>query len=156
VLLFSLLTTFQSEAQAILRQSIGSYGTSISPNGMLVGQTAGQPYFTVGYYSSEVNIRPGFQQPSQFNLEEISSTFDLKLNVYPNPAVHSITIESPEVIKVGQLLVLDINGRPILKETINDLKSYQMNCEEWSRGFYTITLYDDQNHSFTSKLIINK
>jgi len=155
-LLGMVFIAMQSEAQTIIRQSIGSFGTSTHTEGMLLSQTVGQPYFTSGFYSGEVNIRPGFQQPSNFSLELVNSTFNLTLNVYPNPAVHSITIVSPEVIKVGQLLVLDINGRLILKETINDLKSYKMNCEEWSNGFYTITLSDSQKHRYTSNLIISK
>jgi len=148
--------TLQSEAQTIKRQSIGSYGSSTLSEGVLIRQTIGQPYFTAGYYGDEMGIRPGFQQPPNFSLVLINSTFNFSLDVYPNPAAYSVTIESSDVINNALLQVVDMNGKQILNEKVAELKSYLINCELWSSGFYFITLYDEQQNKYSSKLIITK
>ncbi|MBN4051185.1 T9SS type A sorting domain-containing protein [bacterium AH-315-M05] len=153
VLLFA---TLQSEAQTIKRQNIGSYGSSTFSEGVLIQQTVGQPYFTAGYYGDEMNVRPGFQQPPNFSLVLINSTFNFSLDVYPNPAAYSVTIESSDVINNALLQVVDMNGKLILNEKVAELKSYLINCELWSSGFYFITLYDEQQNKYSSKLIIAK
>jgi len=151
-----LFVTLQSEAQTIKRQSIANYGSSTFFEGVLIRQTIGQPYFTAGYYGNEMKIRPGFQQPPNFSLELINSTFNLSLNVYPNPAAYSVTIESSDVINDAILQVVDINGKLILKEKVPELRSYLISCEAWPNGFYFVTLYDKHQNKYSSKLIIAK
>lgn len=146
-----------SNAQSIQRQSIGSAGTGVIADGITVTQTVGQPYSTVGYSNDEFSIHPGFQQSNQImNVVLINSTFNLHLNVYPNPAVYSVNIVSDGVINNASLQVIDISGKLIVNEKIAEMRSYQINCETWQNGVYIITLSDEKNNKYSSKLVINK
>lgn len=146
-----------AKAQSIKRQSIASNGSSALIDGVSVQQTIGQPYFTAGFYNDEFSIHPGFQQSNLLmNVELINSTFDLRLNIYPNPAVYSVNIVSDIIINNASLQVTDISGKLILNEKIAKLKNYQINCETWQNGLYTITISDAKNNKYSSKLIITK
>ena len=151
----SLFSMLQSEAQVIRRQSIGGYGSGMV-DGVLVQQTTGQPYATTAFYSNEISVRPGFQQPSKYVLETIHSNLTISLNVYPNPATSSVTIQSPEAITNALIQVRDMDGNLVLNEKVAELKTYWINSETWQKGFYFINLYDGQNNMYSSKLIISK
>lgn len=151
----SFFSTLQSEAQAIRRQSIGGYGSDMI-DGVLIQQTAGQPYATTAFYSNEISVRPGFQQPSKYTLELIHSDLTISLNVYPNPATSSVTIQSPEAISNALIQVRDMDGNLLLNEKVAELKTYVINSETWQKGFYFINLYDGLNNKYSSKLIISK
>ena len=151
----SFFATLRSEAQAIRRQSIGGYGSAMV-DGVLIQQTAGQPYATTTFYSTEISIRPGFQQPSKYALELIHSAPNIRLSVYPNPATSSVTIESPEAITNALIQVRDMDGNLLLNENVAELKTYLINSETWQKGFYFINLFDGQNNKYSSKLIISK
>lgn len=157
IVIVLLFVTFQSKAQSVQRQSIASSGTYMLVNGILIRQTVGQPYSTIAHYGKEISYRPGFQQPSNFSLKLINSTFsNLSLNVYPNPAAYSVTIESSEVINDALLQAVNMNGKLILNEKVGKLKTHSINCNTWDNGAYFITLYDKQNNKYSSILIINK
>lgn len=150
----SVFATLQIKAQSIKRQSIASNGSSALIDGISIQQTIGQSYFTAGYYDNETGLRPGFQQFSKFRLKSIQSTY-LNLNVYPNPAAYSVTIQSEDIIKDVLLQVTDLQGKLIFTETIAELATYHINCESWQNGIYFITLCNKKN-KYSSKLIITK
>ncbi len=155
--LILLFAVSESVAQSVQRQSIASTGTYMYSNNILIQQTIGQPYSTTTFYSKEVGFRPGFQQPSNFSLELIESTFqNINLRVYPNPAVYTVTIESSKTINDAVLQVVDMNGKLILNEKISEMKTHNINCNTWVNGVYFITLTNSQNNKCSSKLIINK
>jgi len=146
----------QSEAQSIKRQSIASNGSSASINGITFQQTTGQSYSTVGYHGKEMSLRPGFLQLSNFSLESSNSTFHLNLSVYPNPAVYAVLIKSPEGIKNALIRVNDLNGRQLVYEKVAELETFTINCETWPDGCYFISISDNQNNTYFSKLVITK
>lgn len=154
VILFFIVS--QGEAQSVKRQTIGSACSSNTIDGVSVEQTIGQPYFTGAYYDNNLGLRPGFQQLSKIQVESIHSTLKLHLNVYPNPASYSVTIQSSDTIKSGLVQVMDINGKIILEEKVNQVDTYSINCESWQSGSYYMSLYDEQNNKYTAKLIITK
>ena len=148
--------TIGSKAQSIQRQSISSTGTYNQTDGVLIQQTIGQPYATGGYYANDLVLRPGFQQFSNIKLELIRPPAEFSLNVYPNPVIQSVTIESREVIDQAFIQVTDLNGRITIKENVADLRTHVINCNEWPNGIYFITLYNKNKNIFSSKIIKSK
>lgn len=152
-----ILLPLTSSAQAIKRQSISSYGSSVITENVLIGQTAGQSYHTevsaVGF-----TVSSGFQQPHLFSLKEIGDPVfrTLDVQVYPNPASHSITISSEKEIEQSIIRVSDINGKYLLSEKVPGLLSHTMNCSSWANGVYLITIQDAQKNTKTLRLIISK
>lgn len=158
---FLCIAITQGNAQSIQRQSIGICGANMVSEGFLVKQTIGQPYATNTYYQNGIGFRPGFQQPSGLKAQSSLIARDLvqsKLNlkVYPNPATNSVSIQSLDLIDNGMLRVLDSSGRLILKEEISALKNHSIDCGKWPKGLYLITVSDEQNASYSSKLLITK
>lgn len=150
----------QGNAQTIQRQSIGICGANMVSDGMLVKQTIGQPYAANTYYQNGIGFRPGFQQPSGLHAQSSIIARDLvqsKLNlkIYPNPAANAVTIQSTD-FKNGELKVMDSSGRLIVKESVSELKNHSIDCGKWPNGLYLITISDEQNISYSSKLIITK
>ena len=152
------LATINASGQSIKRQSIGACGTNMLAEGALVKQTVGQPYATTAAYGADVSFLPGFQQPNsiQVSTQKNSAYAFQTISVYPNPATHQIKISSRETIKNGTLKVFDSKGRVLLNERIAALDHYSLNCESWDSGFYMISIVDEQNQKFSSKLIITK
>lgn len=153
-----LLTAIEAAAQNVQRQCISTTGTSAITveEGVVVLQTVGQPYSTAAYYDSDLGHRPGFQQYSKLNLEQLSSTFRIVVNLYPNPASEAVTIESQEAIRNASLTVTDMSGKTILQEKFGELHTHTIDCAEWANGVYFIILSDDQNSRSSSKLIVSK
>lgn len=155
---FCFVITFQSTAQSIRRETVASIGSySFGDNDkILVRQTIGQPYATKPVHGNNFFYNSGFQQ-TFMKLESIDSDMKLiKLNVFPNPATYSVVIESNEALKDALILVTDMSGQIILKQTVAELKSFQINCSSWTSGIYCINLSDKENHRYSSKLIITK
>jgi hypothetical protein len=142
---------FQGFSQTLQRQCIGSGGSHMITNGMLIQQTVGQPYSTNTNYSDGVSYRPGFQQPI-YKVDLIHST--INLNVFPNPATNWVTINSSKTLKDAHIRIVEIAGKLLLEETIAEFKSYTFNCENWLNGTYVISLVDSKGKSYSSKLII--
>lgn len=146
----------QSKAQTLQRQGIGSAGNLILADGILVQQTIGQPYATVGYRDDAITFLPGFQQSSNLKTEFVHSELRVKVDVYPNPAASGFSVESAAAIRNALVQVVDMHGKVMLNEKVDELKSYAVNCEAWPSGLYLITVSDRQNRKHATKLIINK
>jgi len=148
--------TLQSDAQIVLRQSIASISSSGGVSGVRIHQTVGQSYFTSGYYGNQMAIRPGFQQPSHFDLSAEFTGLELQVEVYPNPAISSFTMRSVAIMDNATVKVTDLKGKLILEKKFSSFQSYAVNCENWRNGLYIITLYDEHQNKNAYKLIINK
>ncbi len=140
-------------AQSLKRQCVASAGSLISANGAAVQQTIGQPYGASTYYSDETRFNPGFQQPV-FRIETIKSTINAA--IFPNPASNKITIETNVQLENVTLQIIDLNGKLVLNEKINEFKSYTIYCGNWANGAYLIILSDSKNDLYSSKLIISR
>lgn len=149
------LLVFLSEAgaQTLKRESVSSSGSSVIINGASLQQTIGQPYGTNSNYGNKTRFNPGFQQPV-FRIETIKTTINAK--VFPNPASNQVTIETLKMLENVLVQIMDMNGKLVLNEKLNEFSSYAINCSDWSNGMYLITLSDAKSDLYSSKLIISR
>ena len=140
-------------AQSIQRQCIGSGGNYMFTNGTLIQQTVGQPYTTLNRYEDNITYRPGFQQPV-FKVKLIRT--NIKMDVYPNPATNWVTLKSTKTLMNVQIQLVEITGKIIVNQSIEEFQTHTINCEEWGNGMYIISLADNANNSYSSKLVILK
>jgi len=149
---------FYNQAQSIKRQCISSYGAIVNANSFTIEQTVGQPYNTTACYENKTSVLQGFQQPNVFKVEDINNENEknLNLNVYPNPANYSITIQSEELIENSIIRITDLNGKLILFEQPALFMKHNIDCKSWENGIYIITISDTNKNESSLKLIINK
>ena len=143
----------KTQAQSLQRQGIGSAGSYVYAEGTLIQQTVGQPYSTNTRYDDNLTYRPGFQQPI-FKVNLIRTT--INLDVFPNPATNWVTLKSTKTLSDVKIQVVDIAGKLIVNQQVDEFNSYTINCEEWPNGIYVISVADNGNNSYSSKLIILK
>lgn len=141
------------QAQTLKRQCIASTGSYVSENGTTIQQTIGQPYGTTSYYSNTTRFNPGFLQPV-FRIENIKTS--INATIFPNPTSNQITIETTIILENVVVQIVDINGKLLLNKKIDELKSYTIDCSDWSSGAYLISLSDSKNALYSSKLIITR
>jgi len=149
---------YSNQAQSVKRHCISSYGAIVTTNDASFEQTVGQPYSTAISFGNTTAILQGFQQPVVLKVETINSELlkVLNVNVYPNPAAVSVTIQSNGVIDNAIVRVTDINGKLILSEQVIQLQIYDINCAAWESGIYIITVSDKNQNISTNKLTVNK
>ncbi|MBN2611274.1 MAG: T9SS type A sorting domain-containing protein [Bacteroidales bacterium] len=147
-----------SQAQSVKRQCISSYGTTGSINGIIIMQSAGQPYNTYAASDIATEILPGFQQPVAYSVTVTSPGLakGLNLDIFPNPAVNSVTIQSAEVIEKAIFEVTDLQGRTILFERPVRFLSHQLDCSGWGKGIYIIAVSSEDQGRASFKLTITK
>lgn len=145
-------------AQTIERQSISSYGTSSTVEGITIQQTVGQPYYTSAYSDKEITISPGFQQSILVIANTLADnmTNNFSLSVYPNPVVNSVSVRIPQELNTAAVQVCDMSGKVYFNEKITNSTTSSINCSEWPNGLYLITLIDSNQNTYSSKFIINK
>lgn len=154
--LFLLAFTFivyTTEAQTIIRSSINCVGSANTNESLHVQQSTGQPHGTKSFYSNKIESRPGFIQPSQIWVEQIRNTFELEMNVYPNPSTSQVFFKLNENLEDVVLSVVDQKGKMIFQEEIQSLRDYTLNCNDWMNGYYFIHIKDEAGNSYQSKLI---
>lgn len=146
------------QAQSVKRQCVSSYCTIVNANYASLEQTAGQPFNTTISYGQKTSILPGFQQTLVFTKASAEPYLmnDLKIIVYPNPATHSIVIQTPEALNKPVISVYDINGKVVWLDTPEEFVTYPINCESWSDGMYILKISDKNLNIYSTKLIINK
>ncbi|MFO7657006.1 MAG: T9SS type A sorting domain-containing protein [Bacteroidales bacterium] len=156
--LILLVIPLHNQAQTVKRQCISSYGASGSINGITFLQSAGQPYNTYAAADIVTAILPGFQQPVAYTVSVTSQALvkGLNLNIFPNPAVNSVTIQSAVTIENATLEVTDLQGRNVLFERPARFLSRQLECSEWEKGVYLISVSTKDQGRVTFKLTITK
>jgi len=149
---------FANHAQSVKRQCISSYGAIATYDSTTFEQTVGQPYNTTASYESNTSVLQGFQQPVVFKVENINSVYikGMDINIYPNPANYSITIQSKDSIENSLIQVMDMNGKLIMSDRITLPQTYNISCDAWENGTYIITISDINLNKSSLKLIINK
>lgn len=153
-----LLLPLYNYGQTIERQSISSYGSSVSVAGVYISQTGGQSYNTTNESHGNAMVLQGFQQSGNFILK-ISEPFDsdnLSMNLYPNPATHIVTISSNKYMDGYCVKISDSQGKTMLKDKLDGATQYYVNCDQFDNGIYFITVSNATRNSQTLKLIITK
>ena len=147
------LIGYTSQGQSIKRQSIACIGSSNLVGHVLVQQTAGQPYATGGYYAENVVVLPGFQQSNQLTVEINQTLAKVEMQVWPNPAVSSVSIVTMESISNATIKITDINGRNVSQEHFENLNSHVVDCQQWPEGIYIMQVISGGKNVFSSKII---
>jgi hypothetical protein len=153
IFLFLFIYHTNVSAQSLKRECVASTGSSTTTDGTSIQQTIGQPYGTAPNYSNNIKFTPGFQQPI-YKIEVIKSTINVSL--FPNPTSERVTIQAASPLENVTVQIIDMNGKLLLNEKINELKSYTINCSNWANGVYVITLSDSKNDLYSSKLVISR
>jgi hypothetical protein len=66
------------------------------------------------------------------------------VRVYPNPAVDLVTIEINGPLDGASMNVIDVNGRVVLKETLQTMK-HTLDLSEFPNGLYTVSIRQDRS-----------
>ncbi len=83
---------------------------------------------------------------------EVNYIYKSKLNVYPNPSSDNlINIELPDNIRKGTVAIIDISGKEIFSEELNNER---VDISKLSKGNYIITLKSNDK-LFTGKFVKN-
>ncbi|MDH5610380.1 MAG: T9SS type A sorting domain-containing protein [Cyclobacteriaceae bacterium] len=143
-----------TQAQSIARQSINASGSSSYVDGFIFRQTIGQPYATRVSDEGKRTVRPGFQQPAYFKIQNIESSLEMDILVYPNPATSMLYLKSTSVIPDGMLTITDIQGNIIVSRKFDQDQTLQVPCNLWVNGIYFLKISNGNTKSFTSKIII--
>lgn len=145
-------------SQGVARQSINTLGSSSTVNGINYQQAVGQPYQTQTGSLSSSDVRPGFIQSSSMKIESIvnETDRDINMNVYPNPAKESFTVQSDENYENVSIRVVNSIGEVVEQLNVKDFRTHNVNCSSWQNGTYFITVMNEKGEKSTSKLIITK
>lgn len=149
---------FNNYGQTIKRQCISSYAASPVSGQLIISQTAGQSYNTGAGNQKSKSVFAGFQQADAFAIEVIESNqnFDLNVKVFPNPAVHSVTISNDKPMGDFNITIADSYGKIIDTHPLPEAANYELNCDKLSNGIYFIILSDKLLNKQTLKLVISK
>lgn len=143
-------------SQAIVRQSINSYGGSSQiKESIVIEQSVGQPHQTETEDGVD-NVRPGFIQSRTFNVESDSESNTLAGKVYPNPAIESFTLQLEENVNAATIRISNTMGSLIEEMDLKDFRSHNFNSSNWDNGTYLISLVSANGKVFKSRLIISK
>jgi len=87
----------------------------------------------------------------------ISANNSLQFNVYPNPATSTINIDFDGEVEKATVNFMDIMGRLIFTNTINNLSSRQMeiNISHLEQGIYFVEITANEIQNKVKKIIIN-
>ncbi|TYB80196.1 S8 family serine peptidase [Bizionia saleffrena] len=117
----------------------------------LVRESASQyttPDYFLGYGIPDLSLA----LQTGLSVEEV--TFNTsKIQVYPNPAKHTVFVKLPTEIKKAQIKLYSVLGRKVLDAKINTTQS-KLNVEQFSKGMYLLKI-EAETYSKTIKLIIN-
>ncbi|MEX1003547.1 MAG: T9SS type A sorting domain-containing protein [Crocinitomicaceae bacterium] len=142
-----------ASGQSIKRQSIGSIGTTYHSENITIQQSVGQVYNT--YRTDGSATFPGFIQPLTYKSSAESTKVVNQLFVYPNPASSSVQLNLDHRISGAEISVYDQVGRTVYFEKVGEISTYELDCSSWSNGLYIISVKDDSDHLYKSKLIVN-
>ena len=70
-----------------------------------------------------------------------------RINVWPNPTSSELNILLNQRSGNVRLIVVDITGRVVHKESYNSTEVISLSTAEWSTGFYVIQIEQDQQVS---------
>lgn len=77
--------------------------------------------------------------------------------VFPNPATNNINISLNDRVKNGaEIIIFDLNGQVVYRETINNKATTQINVSNLSQGLYQLVVNNNGQLSRPEKLAIIK
>ena len=154
VLIYSLPVAY---SQSMQRSTVGNSGSShqVISNGKtyFVSQSIGQASVNGTSIKKGHAILQGFQQPPFFSVDQRYVDGDLKATIFPNPFQQSVFISFKELIENDvSVIIHDISGRFILKETFSASQLISLPLSNTSDGEYILNIITGNMH-LTSILI---
>lgn len=73
-------------------------------------------------------------------------------SLYPNPTSSSFTISNSTTVLIKEIQLFDVTGKLVLTKDISENQTIQ--TSSLSKGMYTVTLLDNNNKRYNSKLVI--
>jgi hypothetical protein len=142
-------------AQDVIRENIGSNGTSKTINNIYFNQSIGQQSALNGTVTNNnITLRQGFQQPV-FKLEKntLTDITELDLVVYPNPFRYDISVKfDQQPIDKVQVSIFDKSGRIIKNLSFNPQIEITIPCKELARGSYVLNIITS-NKKYSTNII---
>jgi hypothetical protein len=80
---------------------------------------------------------------------EIVKLNDDNIQIYPNPVVDFIQINTPAEFSINKVKITDLNGKIIYQNS----KVNKINLSNLPKGNYLLTIFDKNNNSYTKKII---
>lgn len=140
-----ILITLCTQAQQIIRSTIGSVGSSMSDGTMLIQQTVGQPALTSFEKNDDGSaIRQGFHQP--YFIEIIKK--DIDVSIYPNPNNGEFFFEILDESTVPyQFQIFDQNGKILHEGKANSKEKQQVLLKHVAQSIYFLHVQQGKQQS---------
>ena len=148
----------QGFSQSIIRQSIGTIGSSYSDESITIQQSTGQVFNTSSSQINNMENLPGFIQPKSIEIDLITDRdhAQIELLIFPNPSSDKISFISDEIINNVQLILYDQLGEQIHNQKVINLNNFIFDCSHLAGGIYYLSLEKDGGSpSYYAKLTKN-
>lgn len=153
LLIIIVTSTFYTNAQRIVRNSINSAGNVENNSSIKLSQTIGQSANFSVLSHQNLQLRQGFQQVQ--NTGYSSNNKQLKFSIYPNPNHGDFTVLFDK--RVGETLYFRLfdNLGKICKDISTEINGQKQNLHfKLPTGIYFLNITDNQGNSGVSKVII--
>lgn len=144
IVLCALLTTWGIQSQGLVRQTLGSVGSSLSTNidteSYFLWQSIGQRSVIATFTAGQNQLRQGFIQP--LGPPALGETpFALALTFYPNPFIDQINIDlEQEPLEGISVSLFDMMGRQVLSREYDTALRITVDTRTISAGGYLLTV----------------
>jgi hypothetical protein len=123
----------------------GSGGYQIWANGALIAGMSGGSFDDVDVKKLTVNA-------TSTNVEEIVEN---KFNLFPNPASTELNVAFENTVENAVVRVVDVQGRVMINEVINNVDFHQVNVADLTNGIYMVVINAD-GKTTTEKISVLK
>ena len=128
----------------------------VTSGGDAVG-SGGSVSFSIGQVSysddTEGTIHEGVQQPYEiYSVSVQESLLDLRLNLYPNPALHELIIEVPN-FKAGLTATIHNSNGQLAERVRLTSSRTTISVVDWAASTYVIHVEDESGNSANYKLV---
>ncbi len=138
-------------AQSIERNVISAAGESYANGAAQVSFTIGEP-ITETASGNDHSLTQGFHQTQLFvtGIEDFRN--DLNVQVFPNPTVENLTIQIPESLKNGSLVLYTTDGKVARSTSALDLTT-TLDVSDLSSGMYFLNVIAGTERIKTFKVV---
>ncbi|WP_146194165.1 T9SS type A sorting domain-containing protein [Brumimicrobium oceani] len=68
-----------------------------------------------------------------------------RISVYPNPVKDILNIQLPAHVQKAEVLISDVNGKVVKKQTINSQEVVQIDIDRLEKGIYILNIVGEEN-----------
>lgn len=141
-----------SSALCIAQNAVLSAGGDASNASGSVSYSIGQT-FDVHTAGANGTIHEGVQQPYEFFTVTVhESHLDLNLVVYPNPTLHTLTLQAAQFIPDLTLCIYHQNGQLIFESAMLS-SAMPIDASGWAAGSYFLRISDKLNNTSNYTII---